>query len=61
MAKKGDSQMAIDRLGADYYLLKPFDSDNLINRIRQVVSSEPFATKPRGERAYAPRDRGARC
>jgi two-component system response regulator (stage 0 sporulation protein A) len=46
------------RLGADYYLLKPFDSDNLINRIRQVVSSEPFATKPRGERAYAPRDRG---
>lgn len=46
------------RLGADYYLLKPFDSDNLINRIRQVVSGEPSAPKPKVERAYTSRDRG---
>ncbi|MDD4336978.1 MAG: sporulation transcription factor Spo0A [Firmicutes bacterium] len=46
------------RLGADYYLLKPFDSNNLITRIRQVVSGEPSAPKPKGERVYASRDRG---
>jgi two-component system response regulator (stage 0 sporulation protein A) len=45
------------RLGADYYLLKPFDRDNLINRIRQVVSAEPLAPKPKTDRAYASRER----
>lgn len=32
-------------LGADYYILKPFDMDVLCERIRQLVSSKP-ASKP---------------
>ena len=36
------------RLGADYYLLKPFDKDNLVNRIRQVVAIEPCESRESG-------------
>ena len=58
------------RLGADYYLLKPFDRDILINRIRQVVECEGnslmktvmanapvIKETPRPQVAYKPRQR----
>ena len=58
------------RLGADYYLLKPFDRDILINRIRQVVECEGnslmktvmanapvIKETPRPHVAYKPRQR----
>ncbi|MCR4425817.1 MAG: sporulation transcription factor Spo0A [Firmicutes bacterium] len=43
------------RLGADYYLLKPFDRESLISRIRQVAETEPVFSKPRPERTYGSR------
>jgi len=39
------------RLGADYYLLKPFDRENLVNRIRQVVATEPQMARQRPDRS----------
>lgn len=39
------------RLGADYYLLKPFDRENLVNRIRQVVATEPQMARQRSDRS----------
>jgi len=45
------------RLGADYYLLKPFDRDNLISRIRQVSQADSAQAKPKTDRAYAGRER----
>lgn len=37
------SQRAFE-LGADYYIVKPFDMDSLVNRIRQFRSSIPTVT-----------------
>ncbi|MEA4883965.1 MAG: sporulation transcription factor Spo0A [Clostridia bacterium] len=45
------------RLGADYYLLKPFDRDNLISRIRQVADGESAFPKPKADRSYSSRER----
>lgn len=45
------------RLGADYYLLKPFDRDNLVSRIRQVVQVEPVAARSKVDRVYSARER----
>lgn len=49
------TQRAVE-LGADYFILKPFDLDTLANRIRQLVSGAPSA-KPAasaGSNAYQP-------
>lgn len=47
------------RLGADYYLLKPFDRENLVSRIRQVMATEPQMARHRADRALQARgDRG---
>lgn len=43
------------RLGADYYLLKPFDKDNLVNRIRQVVAIEPQMARARQDHSLQQR------
>ncbi len=35
------------RLGADYYLLKPFDNSSLVSRIRQVAGAEEYPEEGR--------------
>jgi len=37
------TQKAID-LGAEYYIVKPFDIDSLANRIRQLKTAKPFTS-----------------
>lgn len=48
------------RLGADYYLLKPFDKDNLVNRIRQVVAIEPQMARVRQDHSLQQRSERVR-
>jgi two-component system response regulator (stage 0 sporulation protein A) len=35
---------SVRKLGADYYILKPFNMDVLINRVRQLANASPPAT-----------------
>jgi len=47
---------SIIELGADYYILKPFDMETLAQRIRQVAQSGEVVRKRRAGPAEAPRD-----
>lgn len=47
------TQRAVE-LGADYYILKPFDLDTLANRIRQLASGAPAAKPAVSSSTYQP-------
>ncbi len=46
----------IIELGADYYILKPFDVETLAQRIRQVAQGGEVARKRKADPAEVPRD-----
>lgn len=47
------TQRAVE-LGADYFVLKPFDLDTLANRIRQLASGTPSVKPASSSAAYQP-------
>lgn len=46
------------QLGASYYILKPFDMEVLVNRIRQLVSNQAISTAPMSKPNVVPMTKG---